>query len=161
MSSLAGTMQGTNVLQSVTRGRGHNMAQRKSALSPKRPLERFTHHTNVQIGCADPIPGGGGAQSGLIKPTSGALPVIEWCGVRVVTTDTLAKGYGVPENTIHKNLSNHRDRFLEDVHIFTLKGVSLKAFKKPLSCSMAAVLPLVAIQSGEPWKAGGIMLLAW
>ncbi|ELN2576908.1 ORF6N domain-containing protein [Enterobacter kobei] len=63
----------------------------------------------------------------------GAVPVIEWCGVRVVTTDTLAKGYGVPENTIHKNLSNNRDRFVEDVHIFTLKGVALKAFRNHLN----------------------------
>lgn len=58
----------------------------------------------------------------------GAVPVIEWCGVRVVTTDTLAKGYGVPEANIRNNLTRNRDRFIEDVHIFTLSGVPLKAF---------------------------------
>ncbi|MGO3014656.1 MAG: ORF6N domain-containing protein [Hafnia alvei] len=57
------------------------------------------------------------------------LPVIEWCGARVVTTETLAMGYGVPENTIRKNLSNNRTRFVDDVHIFTLKNAALKAFR--------------------------------
>jgi hypothetical protein len=68
-----------------------------------------------------------------VMPLSVAFPVIEWCGVRVVTTDTLAKGYGVPENNIRNNLANNRDRFVEDIHIFTLKGVALKAFRNSVN----------------------------
>lgn len=57
------------------------------------------------------------------------LPVIEWKGVRVVTTETLAAGYGVDNNNIRKNLSNNRDRFIEGVHIHTLKGDELKEYR--------------------------------
>jgi hypothetical protein len=106
------------------------MTKGKSAPYPERHFERGGR-ANVTT-CDDLNPAGGRAQpSG--QTTSEELPVIEWCGVRVVTTDTLAKGYGVPENTIHKNLSNNRDRFIEDVHIFTLRGVALKAFRNHLN----------------------------
>lgn len=97
------------------------MTQRKSAPLPERHFERGGR-ANETTSC-DLNPAGC-----AVQPVE-ALPVIEWCGVRVVTTDTLAKGYGVPENTIRKNLSNNRDRFAEDVHIFTLKGVALTAFR--------------------------------
>lgn len=57
------------------------------------------------------------------------LPVIEWKEVRVVTTETLAAGYGVDDNNIRKNLSNNRDRFVEGVHTYTLKGDELKQYR--------------------------------
>ncbi|WP_447875908.1 ORF6N domain-containing protein [Serratia fonticola] len=57
------------------------------------------------------------------------LPVIEWRGVRVVTTETLAKGYGTDDANIRANLRNHRDRFIEGVHIFTVDGDELREFK--------------------------------
>ncbi|AXW87831.1 antirepressor [Lonsdalea britannica] len=53
-------------------------------------------------------------------------PVIEWCGVRVVTTETLAKGYGTDEVNIRVNLKNHRERFNEGVHTFTIEGENLR-----------------------------------
>ncbi|MEY0256607.1 ORF6N domain-containing protein, partial [Morganella morganii] len=58
-----------------------------------------------------------------------ALPVIEWKGVRVVTTETLAAGYGVDETNIRMNLSNNRGRFIEGVHVITLKSDDLKQFR--------------------------------
>lgn len=58
-----------------------------------------------------------------------SLPVIEWKGVRVVTTETLAAGYGVDNNNIRKNLSNNRERFIEGVYIHTLKGEDLKQYR--------------------------------
>ena len=76
---------------------------------------------------------------GRSHPTSSSnhgdtlLPVIEWCGVRVVTTDSLAAGYGTTENSIHKNLSNNRDRFVEGVHIHTVRGVALRAFRNQVN----------------------------
>lgn len=45
------------------------------------------------------------------------FPVIEWAGVRVVTTETLAKGYGTDEANIRKNLSRNASRFIEGTHI--------------------------------------------
>lgn len=55
-----------------------------------------------------------------------AFPVIEWKGLRVVTTETLASGYGTDEANIRKNLSRNASRFIEGVHIFTIKGAELK-----------------------------------
>ncbi|EKN3986542.1 TPA: ORF6N domain-containing protein [Yersinia enterocolitica] len=52
-------------------------------------------------------------------------PVIEWRSVRVVTTETLAKGYGTKETNIRTNLDANRERFLEGVHIFTVTGDEL------------------------------------
>ena len=44
------------------------------------------------------------------------LPVIEWKALRVVTTETLASGYGTDDVNIRMNLSNNKDRFIEGVH---------------------------------------------
>ncbi|KAB1061091.1 ORF6N domain-containing protein [Cronobacter sakazakii] len=52
-------------------------------------------------------------------------PVIEWEGVRVVTTETLAKGYGTEEKNIRMNLSNNKSRFTESVHFFIVKGKAI------------------------------------
>ncbi|EPT4464571.1 ORF6N domain-containing protein [Klebsiella aerogenes] len=57
------------------------------------------------------------------------LPVIEWKGLRVVTTETLASGYGTDDVNIRMNLSNNKGRFIEGVHYFTLTGSELKEFK--------------------------------
>lgn len=57
------------------------------------------------------------------------LPVIEWAGIRVVTTGTLAKGYGTKETNIRTNLDANRERFLEGVHIFTVTGKNLAVLR--------------------------------
>lgn len=53
------------------------------------------------------------------------LPVIKLNGIRVVTTENLAKGYGTKETNIRTNLDANRERFLEGVHIFTISGDDL------------------------------------
>ncbi|MBT1833539.1 ORF6N domain-containing protein [Enterobacter cloacae] len=53
------------------------------------------------------------------------LPVIEWKGLRVVTTETLAAGYGSDVANIRKNLSRNASRFIDGIHIFTIKGQEL------------------------------------
>ncbi|ECM4987227.1 ORF6N domain-containing protein [Enterobacter hormaechei] len=63
----------------------------------------------------------------VVDPLS--CPVIEWEGVRVVTTETLAKGYAVEDSHIRANLTQNRERFIEGVHIYTLSGAPLKEFK--------------------------------
>lgn len=50
------------------------------------------------------------------------LPVMAWDGVRVVTTETLAAGYGCEEKNIRMNLSRNLDRFEEGKHFFMLTG---------------------------------------
>ncbi|WNP29134.1 ORF6N domain-containing protein [Morganella morganii] len=58
-----------------------------------------------------------------------ALPVIEWKGVRVVTTETLASGYGSDVKSIQMNLANHKARFIEGEHYFKLEGDELRQLK--------------------------------
>ncbi|MEX5389038.1 ORF6N domain-containing protein [Enterobacter cloacae] len=57
------------------------------------------------------------------------LPVIEWAGVRVVTTETLASGYGTDEANIRNNLSRNLDRFEDCKHYYLLSGSELREFK--------------------------------
>ncbi|MEX9849816.1 MULTISPECIES: ORF6N domain-containing protein [Providencia] len=64
--------------------------------------------------------------SELITINANSLPVIEWKGVRVVTTETLAAGYGVDEANIRNNLSRNKERFIEGVHCHTVSGDELK-----------------------------------
>lgn len=61
--------------------------------------------------------------------TAQDLPILEWEGVRVVTTETLARGYGTDSVNIRMNLTNNRKRFEEGSHHFTLTGSNLKIFK--------------------------------
>ncbi len=58
-----------------------------------------------------------------------ALPVIEWKGVRVVTTETLAAGYGSDVKSIQMNLANHKTRFINGEHYFKLEGDELRQLK--------------------------------
>lgn len=53
------------------------------------------------------------------------LPEIQWQGVRVVTTETLAWGYGTKETNIRTNLDANRGRFVEGVHIVSVSGREL------------------------------------
>lgn len=57
------------------------------------------------------------------------LPVLEWEGVRVVTTETLAKGYGTDAANLRKNFERNVKRFVDGVHVFHLTGSKLKEFK--------------------------------
>ncbi|EFX3425371.1 phage antirepressor Ant, partial [Escherichia coli] len=63
------------------------------------------------------------------------IPVLEWQGVRVVTTETLARGYGVDEANIRNNLSRNLDRFEEGKHYFLLTGLKLREFKNRVTGS--------------------------
>ncbi|WP_262287645.1 ORF6N domain-containing protein [Pantoea sp. Marseille-Q5743] len=64
-----------------------------------------------------------------------SFPVIEWAGVRVVTTESLASGYGTDENTIRKNLSRNLDRFDEGKHYFLITGDDLRELKNRVTNS--------------------------
>lgn len=61
------------------------------------------------------------------------FPVIEWKGVRVVTTEVLAKGYGTDAENIRRNLNRNRSRFIEGEHVFTVEGEALKDLRGTLS----------------------------
>ncbi|HIB7186765.1 TPA: phage antirepressor KilAC domain-containing protein, partial [Escherichia coli] len=71
----------------------------------------------------------------VVQNQSDEIPVLEWQGVRVVTTETLAKGYGTDEGNIRKNLSCNSDRFEEGKHYFLLTASKLKEFKNRVTFS--------------------------
>ncbi|KFD18364.1 hypothetical protein GTPT_2554 [Tatumella ptyseos ATCC 33301] len=53
------------------------------------------------------------------------LPVLSYQGVRVVTTETLAEGYGTRVTNIRTNLDANRQRFIEGLHLYTVSGKEL------------------------------------
>ncbi|EMR7886620.1 phage antirepressor KilAC domain-containing protein [Escherichia coli] len=71
----------------------------------------------------------------VVLNQSDEIPVLEWQGVRVVTTETLARGYGVDEANIRNNLSRNLDRFEEGKHYFLLTGLKLREFKNRVTGS--------------------------
>lgn len=73
------------------------------------------------------------AQEQNVDPQS--FPVIEWVGNRVVTTETLADGYGCDEKSIRMNLSRNLDRFEEGKHYFLVTGAELKSLRATVSGS--------------------------
>jgi hypothetical protein len=63
------------------------------------------------------------------------FPVIEWAGLRVVTTEALASGYGCEEKNIRMNLSRNLERFEEGKHYFMVTGADLKNLRATVSGS--------------------------
>lgn len=61
------------------------------------------------------------------------LPEILWKDVRVVTTETLADGYGTDAENIRRNLNRNRSRFVEGEHVFTIEGEALKTLRGTIS----------------------------
>ncbi|EFU8285443.1 TPA: ORF6N domain-containing protein [Escherichia coli] len=70
----------------------------------------------------------------LVNPEN--LPVIEWQGVRVVTTETLAAGYGTTPIRIQQNYIRNEERFVEGKHFFKISGDELKSFRLSFSESV-------------------------
>nr|ELR5171770.1 ORF6N domain-containing protein [Providencia rettgeri]ELR5196509.1 ORF6N domain-containing protein [Providencia rettgeri] len=66
----------------------------------------------------------------IVEIDANTLPVIAWAGIRVVTTETLAAGYGANAKNIQDNLLNNKSRFVDGVHYFKLEGDELRQFKK-------------------------------
>ncbi|ELH0430378.1 phage antirepressor KilAC domain-containing protein [Escherichia coli] len=71
----------------------------------------------------------------VVQSQPDEIPVLEWQGVLVVTTETLARGYGVDEANIRNNLSRNLDRFEEGKHYFLLTGLKLREFKNRVTGS--------------------------
>lgn len=68
-------------------------------------------------------------QSVPLAGVSEKFPILTYRDIRVVTTETLAQGYGTDEGNIRQNLSRNLHRFEEGTHYFLLTGQELKQFK--------------------------------
>ncbi|MBG6243567.1 MAG: hypothetical protein EKE20_18035 [Candidatus Symbiopectobacterium sp. Dall1.0] len=54
------------------------------------------------------------------------LPVVEYQGQRVITTELLAQGYGATEKMITNNFSRNERRFTEGKHYHAIKSEELQ-----------------------------------
>lgn len=63
------------------------------------------------------------------------IPRIIYYGQPVTTTKILAKFYSCEEYQIKQNFRNNQERFIEEKHMFTLRGLALKEFKKYIANS--------------------------
>lgn len=58
------------------------------------------------------------------------LQIIEYRGLRVVTTEQMAVGYGATEKMLTNNFSRNESRFVEGKHFFKVEGAELQEFKR-------------------------------
>ncbi|HHU3651508.1 TPA: ORF6N domain-containing protein, partial [Escherichia coli] len=68
----------------------------------------------------------------VVQNQSDEIPVLEWLGVRVVTTKILAKGYGTDADNIKKNFSRNAERFCEGKHFYKVIGDDLNNLRVTL-----------------------------
>lgn len=57
------------------------------------------------------------------------VPEVYYRDQKVITTESLAVGYGAEVKSIQMNFANNRSRFEEGKHFFKIEGDELKAFK--------------------------------
>ncbi|HHN8303986.1 TPA: ORF6N domain-containing protein [Morganella morganii] len=57
------------------------------------------------------------------------VPEVYYRDQKVITTESLAVGYGADAKNIQDNFSNNKDRFVEGKHYFKLEGEELQSFK--------------------------------
>ncbi|HFV7919076.1 TPA: phage antirepressor KilAC domain-containing protein [Escherichia coli] len=69
----------------------------------------------------------------VVQNQSDEIPVLEWQGVRVVTTETLARGYGTTPIRIQQNYNRNEERFVEGKHFFKIKGDEIKSLRLSFS----------------------------
>lgn len=65
----------------------------------------------------------------MVAVQASELQVVEFQGLRVVTTEQMAAGYGVTEKMISNNFSRNQSRFVEGKHYFDVEGKELQALK--------------------------------
>ncbi|CAK8742585.1 hypothetical protein SODG_005842 [Sodalis praecaptivus] len=63
------------------------------------------------------------------------LPVIEYQGQRVITTELLAQGYGAEVDSVRQNFKRNKSRFIEGKHYFKVEGSELQELKNHVTLS--------------------------
>lgn len=57
------------------------------------------------------------------------LPVIEYQGQRMITTELLAQGYGAEVDSVRQNFKRNKNRFIEGKHYFQIEGEELAVLR--------------------------------
>ena len=82
-----------------------------------------------------------------LLPSSPApsFPPLTYQGIPVLTTDMLARAYGVEEHQIRQNFKNNRERFIEGKHFFSVSGQKLKDFRLCVENFYSQISPKVRV----------------
>lgn len=81
------------------------------------------------------------------------LQIVEYEGVRVVTTKQIAEMYGTDSKTVSHNFNRNKERYTEGKHYFLLVGDKLRSFRQNGEYSIKA--PKLYL-----WTERGALLLA-
>lgn len=81
------------------------------------------------------------------------LQIVEYEGVRVVTTKQIAEMYGTDSKTVSHNFNRNKERYAEGKHYFLLVGDKLRSFRQNGEYSIKA--PKLYL-----WTERGALLLA-
>ncbi|MBG5894828.1 ORF6N domain-containing protein [Providencia rettgeri] len=65
----------------------------------------------------------------VVTQNSFQVPEVYYRQQKVITTESLAIGYGSDAKSIQMNFANNRERFVEGKHFFKLEGEELRSFK--------------------------------
>ena len=57
------------------------------------------------------------------------LQIIEYDGIRVLTSQQIADAYEADANLLNKNFNRNKDRYVEGKHYICLQGDELRGFK--------------------------------
>lgn len=69
----------------------------------------------------------------VVSVNNSPVPVITYRNQRVVTTESLAVGYGTTSVRIQQNFARNEQRFVEGKHFFKITGDELKSFRLSFS----------------------------
>lgn len=83
------------------------------------------------------------------------INVIEYKGIRVLTTQQLAKAYGTSTDAITKNFNRNKDRYADGKHFICLDGEQLKYFK-----TNGQIVPSLKLNKLYLWTEKGAFLHA-
>lgn len=104
--------------------------KRKGRAGPSQQSEYGDNMSNHHVmGTATPR----NSTSSVISVNHSSVPVITYRNQRVVTTDSLAAGYGTTPVRIQQNFARNEQRFVEGKHFFKITGDELKSFRLSFS----------------------------
>ncbi len=73
----------------------------------------------------------------VVTQNSFQVPEVYYRQQKVITTESLAIGYGADIKSIQMNFTRNQDRFIEGKHYFKLEGQELQQFKRvPTNCGL-------------------------
>lgn len=104
--------------------------KRKGRAGPSQQSEYGENMSNHHVmGTATPK----NSTSSVISVNHSSVPVITYRNQRVVTTESLASGYGTTAQNITNNFNRNKIRFVEGKHYFRIEGDEVENLRNSFS----------------------------